>query len=513
VTAIALLLLAAAVGYGLSRLLSLPAIPFLVLSGIALSVLVDPGQELLEDSLVLGIAFLVFVAGTELNPDRVRAQKKAAVLVGLSHFFLLGGAGFLAARLLGFGPQPAAYLTLALTASSTLVVVRLLQSRGQLFEPFGRLVIGVLLLQDIGVILLIPIVTRLREGLASIAVGVGLALVLLGLAYACLRWVTPPLVRRLARNEEGLLLAVLGVLFVFLGASSALGLPLVVGAFLAGVSLSPFPVNGLVRGQVEPIADFFSALFFTALGASLVLPSVTQFMQATALTLQVLLLTPLLVAFVAERSGFSARPAILSGLLLSQGSEFSFVVGLQGLVLGQVDPGVFTIITLVTVATMVLTPLIATDAMTLRLMKLHPATRAAPDASPPEGHVLLVGAGANGMPILETLVIGPHPIVVVEDDPAVVERVREAGIRCIRGDAANPQVLANAGAARALVVISTIRRPVDNGPLLEMARGRPVLVRTFSEEEAEWVRSRGGTPILYSEAAASDFLSWFEAER
>jgi CPA2 family monovalent cation:H+ antiporter-2 len=513
VNAIALLLLAAAVGYGLSRLLSFPAIPFLVLSGIALNALVDPGQELLEDSLVLGIAFLVFVAGAELNPDRVRAQKKAAVLVGLSHFFLLGGAGYAAARLMGFGPQPAAYLSLALTASSTLVVVRLLQSRGQLFEPFGRLVIGVLLLQDIGVILLIPIVTRMREGLARVAIGVGLALVLLGLAYVCLRWVTPPLVRRLARNEEGLLLAVLGVLFVFLGASNLLGLPLVVGAFLAGVSLSPFPVNGLVRGQVQPIADFFSALFFTALGASLALPSLEEFVQASALTLQLVLLTPLLVAFVAERSGFSARPAILSGLLLSQGSEFSFVVGLQGLVLGQVDPGVFTIIALVTVVTMVLTPLIATDAMTHRLMKLHPSSRALPDASPPEGHVLLVGAGANGMPILETLVIGPHPIVVVEDDPAVVERVREAGIRCIRGDAANRQVLANAGAAHALVVISTIRRPVDNGPLLEVARGRPVLVRTFSEEEAEWVRSRGGTPILYSEAAASDFLSWFEAQR
>jgi CPA2 family monovalent cation:H+ antiporter-2 len=513
VSAIALLLLAAAVGYGLARLLSLPAIPCLVLAGIALNALADPSQELLEESLVLGIAFLVFVAGAELNPDRVRAQKKAAVYVGLMHFLLLGTAGFVATRLMGFSPQQAAYLTLAITASSTLVGVRLLQGRGQLFEPFGRLVIGVLLLQDVGVILLIPVVTRLRQGPTSIALGVGLSIVMLAITYAFLRWVTPPLVRRVARNEEELLLIVLGLLFLFLGISDVLRLPLVVGAFLAGVSLSPFPVNGLVRGQVEPIADFFSALFFTALGAFLVLPNVTEFVQATVLTLLVIVLTPPLVAFVAERSDFSARPAILSGLLLSQGSEFSFVVGLQGLVLGQMDRGVFTIIALVTVATMVLTPLIATDRMTLRLMKLHPSSRARSEEPSPQDHVLLVGAGANGMPILETLVIGPHPIVVVEDDPAVVERVRDAGIRCIRGDAANRQVLEDAGADRARVVISTIRRPVDNALLLAMARGRPVIVRAFSEEEADWIRSRGGTPILYSEAAAADFLAWYEGRR
>lgn len=511
--AIALLLLAAALGFGLARLVALPAIPFLVLSGIAVDALVDPGQELLENSLVLGVAFLVFVAGAELNPSRIGPQKRAAIYVGLSHFVVLGTAGYVAARLMGFDSQPAAYITLALTASSTLIGVRLLQNRRQLFEPFGRLVIGVLLLQDVGVILMVPVVTRMEAGARSVAEGVSLSLLLLALAYACLRWITPTLVRRLARNEEGLLLAVLGILFLFLGVSDVLGVPLVVGAFLAGLSLSPFPVNGLARGQVEPIADFFSALFFTSLGASLLPPTSGQFVQAMILTLVLLLLTPLLVAFVAERTGFSARPAILSGLLLSQGSEFSFVVGLQGLVLGQVDGGVFTIIALVTVLTMVLTPLIATDAMTLRLMKLQPSRRVNAPAHAPQDHVLLIGAGANGMLILETLVIGPYPLVVVDDDPAVVERVRKAGIQSIGGDAADPRVLESAGASRARVVISTIRRPVDNGPLLEMARGRPVLVRTFSEEEADWVRERGGTPILYSEAAAADFLAWFQERR
>ena len=510
-TALALLLLAAAGGYGVSRWVGLPAIPLLVLSGIALNRVANVPPEFLQGAVELGTAFLVFVAGTEMNPARVGLQRRSAIYVGAAHFVVLGLAGFGAARWMGFPPQTSAYLALALTASSTLVVVRLIQGRRQLFEPFGRLVIGVLLLQDVLVILLIPVLTRLSAGPGAIALGLAGTSALLVAAYVCLRWLAPPIVLRLGRNEEGLLLVVLGVLFLFLGLADLLALPLVAGAFLAGVSLSSFPVNGLARGQVQPLSDFFSALFFTSLGAFLVAPTSTEFLQAAALALLMLGFTPVLVAFVAERTGFSARPAIFSGLLLSQSSEFSLVVGLQGVVVGQIDSGVFTIIALVTVLTMVLTPLIATDRVTLALMRWHPSSRARAEGRVPEGHVLLIGCGANGMPLLETLVIGPHEVVAVDDDPAVVSRVRDAGIFCIRGDAADAEVLRRAGADRALVVISTIRRPQDNLPLLELASG-PVIVRGFSEEDARWIAEHGGKPILYSEAAAIDFLAWYDSE-
>jgi CPA2 family monovalent cation:H+ antiporter-2 len=512
VTALALLLAAAAGGHGMARWLGVPAIPLLVVCGIALSAVADVTPEFLQGAVELGTAFLVFVAGTEMNPARVGLQRRAAVYVGLAHFFVLGSCGFLAARLMGFTGHTSAYLALALTASSTLVVVRLIQGRGQLFEPFGRLVIGVLLLQDVLVILLIPVITSLPAGAEATLVGLAGTSALLLVAYAALRWLAPPLVLGLGRNEEGLLLVVLGILFLFLGLANLLALPLVAGAFLAGVSLSPFPVNGLVRGQVQPLSDFFSALFFTALGAFLVAPTAQQFLQAAALALLMVAFTPPLVAFVSERAGFSARPAIFSGLLLAQSSEFSLVVGLQGVVLGQIDRSVFTIIALVTVFTMVLTPLIATDRVTLALMRWHPSSRGRADGTVPEGHVLLIGCGANGMPLLETLVIGPHEVVAVDDDPAVVARVRQAGIRCIRGDAADAGVLRRAGADRARVVISTIRRPEDNRPLLELASGGPVIVRAFSEQDARWIELRGGKPILYSEAAAADFLSWYDTE-
>lgn len=507
---IAILLLAASVGFGAARALRLPAIPFLILGGFLLSLSGRLDQEFLQDALLLGITFLVFVAGVELNPARVGQQKRAALIVGVVQFLVLGSLGFLAAQMLGFDVQSAGYIALALTASSTLVAVRILQQRGQLFEPFGRLIIGVLLLQDLFVILLIPVVTEISAGGGAVLRGVGGTLLLMALAWVLLRYILPELLRRLSLDEELLLLVVLSLLFAFLFLADRLGVPLVAGAFVAGLALSSFPVNGVVRGQLASISDFFTAVFFTALGAALGIPTLLELSTALILALVVLVLTPPLVAVIAERAGFSARPAILSGLILSQTSEFSLVVALQGVVLAQITTGVFNTIVLVTVGTMMLTPLLAHDRVSLFLMRFHPSRHAKETGEPPKDHVLLLGCGSTGMPLLETLIIGPYPVVAVDDDPQVVELVRRAGVDIFRGDAGDVGMLNRAGAHQARVVISTVRRVEDNEQLLEVARDVPVLVRAFSERDAEWVRARGGRAVLYADAAADGFLDWFD---
>jgi len=509
-TAVAMLLLAASVGFGVARGLRLPAIPFLILGGFLLTLTGRLEEEFLQEALLLGITFLVFVAGVELNPERVRHQKRAALMVGAVQFVLLGAVGYVAARGLGFEVQTATYLALALTASSTLVAVRILQQRGQLFEPFGRLVIGVLLLQDLLVILLIPVLSGLPQGAAQVVRGVAATVFLMGLAWILLRWVLPAVLQKLSLDEELLLLFVLSLLFLFLFLSDRMGVPLVAGAFVAGVALSSFPVSGVVRGQLASVSDFFTAVFFTALGATLGIPSPTELLHAAVLALVVLVLTPPVVAWIAERAGFSARPAIFSGLLLSQTSEFSLVVGVQGVVLGHLAPGAFNVIVLVTLATMMLTPLLAGDRVSLWLMHLHPSRRVKEVDEPPRDHVLLLGCGTSGMPLLETLIIGPHRLVAVDDDPQVVELVRQAGVQAFRGDAADERLLLRTGAHQARVVISTVRRVQDNEQLLEVARGRTVLIRAFNDEDAAWVEKRGGRAVLYADAAAQGFLEWFD---
>jgi monovalent cation:H+ antiporter-2, CPA2 family len=508
---VAALLAAAAIGFGVARWLRLPTIPVLLVAGVLLSVVgLGPPTDLLADMLVLGLTVLVFVAGVELNPRRVGSQRKAAFRVGLTQFAVLGGLGLVTALALGFAIMESLYLALALTASSTLIVVRILQQRKQMFEPFGRLVLGVLLLQDLLVILLIPVVTRAPEGARAAALGLLAALALMGVAWVVLRWVTPLLITRLDLDEETLLLTTLALLFAFLGMADLLGLPLVAGAFLAGVALSPFPVSAVLRGQLNSLSDFFLALFFTALGGLLVIPSAQAMLQVLVLALVVVLATPPLVTLVAERAGLSARPAIESGLLLAQTSEFSLIIALQALAVGHVGPEIFTIIALVTVTTMILTPFVATDRITWRLMALHPLREKSRVERPMQDHVLLLGCGDNGMPLLETLLGAANEVLVVDDDPAVIESLQEGDVACIRGDGSDFEVLREANARNARVIISTMRRASDNFGLLEYVRGVPVVVRVFDPEDAERIEALGGTPVLYSRAAAEDFLRWLD---
>lgn len=508
--AIAFLLAAAAAGLGLAQWLRVPALPLLLLAGAAADVLFEVPESIITDAVVLGVTFLVFVAGVELSPVRVGAQRAAAIRVGVIQFAGLGVAGLLVALPLGFDTTESLYLALALAASSTFVIVRLLQQRQQMFEPFARLVLGVLLLQDLLVILLIPVVTRLPAGPSATFIGIVNALALTGLALLCYRYVTRRLVAAFEHDHEKLLLVVLAVLFGFISFSTALGLPMVAGAFLAGIALSPFPVNGIVRAELASIASFFLAVLFTALGALLVLPSPGELLAALALAATVVLVTPPLVAFLAERTGLSARASIEGGLLLAQASEFSLVVGLQGMAEGQIGQEIFTVIALVVVLTMILTPFLGTDAVTWKLMRLHPLRRRPMPEPAPTQHVLLLGCGQSGMPLLETIVGAGRPVFVVDDDAAIVQGLREGDIACLRGDGSDPEVLHRAGAERARLIISTIRRASDNEAVLRAAPGVPTLVRVFDESAAARIRELGGTPVISAEAAADEFLEWYE---
>lgn len=509
---VAYLLAAAAVGHILARALRLPAIPFLIAGGVVLSQLGAVSAELVQDALLVGVSVLLFLGGLELDTRRMRAQRRAALQIGAMQFVILSIVGFGASRLLGYDPVPATYLALALTASSTLVCVRVLQQRRQMYEPFGRLVLGALLLQDLLVLLMIPVLQGLRVGMETLWIGLaGLGLIC-GLALAVREWVSP-IVFKVCGDRESLLLTTLGILFGFLALGSALGLPAVVGAFLAGVSLARFPISGVVRIEMIPLRDFFASLFFTALGALVVVPSARQIVEVLLLVAMLYAVTVPLVTWLAERSGFSAKSAIEAGLMLSQASEISLVIGLAGILQGHIGAEIFTVIVLVTMVTMLLTPLVSTDEVAWKLLHLHPGRWSDTGGSELQGHLLLLGAGSTGMPILEDLILAGIDVVVVDDDPRVLARLHNAGVKTLRGDASDPRVVMRAGAPAACAVISTIRRTVDNQPVLDASNHVPVLVRVFDESDAEWVRARGGTPLIYSEATAEAMLDWFEEQR
>jgi CPA2 family monovalent cation:H+ antiporter-2 len=329
-------------------------------------------------------------------------------------------------------------------------------------------------------------------------------------AWLAQQKIIPNLVRRMKPDEESLLLWLIATLFCFVGIAFWLGLPPIVGAFAGGFAFSAFPLNGLVRGQLSSLAAFFLAIFFVVLGALVGVPDLTHWWTALQFSLIVLILTPPLVAALAEWRGLNTRASIESGLLLAQTSEFSLLLGVSGFALGHISAEGFQILAMTTLITMTLTPFIGQERVAQVLLRLHPFRRRLHLDRPPSGHILILGFGSAGMWTIKPLRAQGHEILVVDDDAVVCGELSRLGVPVMRGDGSEDHVLTRAGAGNAKLVIASMRRVSDALKVLHHVKGIPVLARVFEESEAEQVRAAGGIPILNAEAAAETFLTWFQ---
>lgn len=522
----AILLLTAAFAYGIARWLKLPSLPLLIASGMALNLsglipadlglgAVDGEDEHVGAAmrmLEFGLIFLVFASGVELNPQRFARERGTVAWVGVLQFTVFAVIGISTARwIAGFAWLEAIYIGFGLAASSTLVVLRQLRMRQAMIEPFGRVVTGVLLLQDAALVTVIVVLSRVSLGITDVALGLGEALILGAVAWVAQRHAIPALVRKMKPDEESLLLWLVAVLFTFTGLANMLGLPIIVGAFAGGFAFSAFPLNGLVRGQLSSVVDFFHALFFVALGALVGIPDASHWWTAIQFSLIVLLFTPPLVTAVAEWRGMHTRSSIESGLLLAQTSEFSLLLGLSGLALGHVSTHGFEVLALTTMITMTATPFISRESVARKLLPLHPLHRKVHVPESPKDHIVVLGFGKAGMWTVKPLLKAGEHVLVVDDDAAVCNELSARNVEVLRGDGSDEHILERIGANKAKLVICSMRRTSDALKVLDVLKGVPVMVRVFEKREAEAVERAGGIPIHNAEAAADTFMAWLNA--
>ena len=509
---VGVIMLAAALACAVSRLTRVPIIPLYLLIGWVIWLVgVQAPEDFATEALQLGVAVLVFLAGAELNPQRIVGDRRHAAVLSLVPMLITGAAVLLWLRLNNTAFEPAVYFAAALAGSSTIVAIRQLRQLRQTREPFGRLVISVQLLQDFLLVGMLVLVSAWPQGWIALLFAIGKSTALLGLAVILQTTIVPRVLAKTRLGDETLLMLMLSLLFAFGAAAVALGLPLVVGAFLAGLSISRFPANGILRVQLAALGDFFFAIFFVTLGYIAGLPAADSLPEAAGLVLIVVLLRPLVVTLLARTLGLSARPAVESSLLLGQAGELGLVIGLVGLGNGSLDAPEFSLLAAVVAFTMMLTPFLATDKTTSWLLHLLPR-RHPPAPGSLRGHVLMLGYGAAGRWVLKTLQENGQQIFVVDDDPGVIAHLEANGIPCLRGDGADPYVLAAAGADDARVVLCSMRRTADAAKVLRALGGKvPVIARVFETWEAERIRRLGGIPVLNSTAAARRFLDWFDA--
>ena len=514
-----LLLAAAAIAFGLSKLLRLPPVPLLILSGIGLRMLAQPlgiqiSELMLGEMIEIGLAMLVFTTGADLSPQRMRGNRQGILIIATAQFIVLGLTGICTAIFLNYDLTTALYLGFALSASSTLVVVRHLQQRRQMFEPFGRLVLGVLLVQDVFIILIIVALLSYPEGflaiMSSLAGTIALGLVALLMHKKLMPWVTS----HLKLDEEELMLGAFGMLFTLSGTAYLIGLPFLVGSFFAGFALSAFPMNGLVRGMLGSVSSFFLALFFISIGATLTLPDLQIVEHSLIFTAVLIVVTVLLVTIISEMTGYSTRNSIEAGLLLAQTSEFSLLLAYTGLASGPVTEDLFSMIVLITISTMTLTPFIAQEKVRWVLMRLHPRYRKGEQSCKKyKDHAVLLGYGSAGPKNLKFLNEHGLDVVVIDEDASVIRRLIEKGVPCIQGNIANKRLLKQTNCRQARVVICSMRQSHDAYIALDYLRNYPVkvVVNTFEHSETDHVRRAGGYPVETALASSQKFIKWFDA--
>ena len=358
---IGLLLVSSAVLVFIARLLKQPLIPAYILSGFLISKLgLITNQDVVMTLSELGIAFMLFTVGLEMNIKKLKNFTKVTILGGTIQVLVTGFITFLVLRAipLGFGMNNITlfYLALVVAFSSTMVVVKLLYEREEVDTLHGKIIIGILLLQDIAAILSISFLTIIEDFSIMIFLVFLVKIMFIALVMIILRYALEPVFKMGAKSEEILLLLSVAVCFVFIFLSQQLGFSIAIGSFLAGLLLANLPYRFEIIARMGSIRDFFVAIFFASLGLELTAINLnTTLVLFLVILVLVLILKPLIIMLITSMFGFEKKTSFLSGFSLSQTSEFSLVLAFQGLMLGHITKDVFSLIILVTVTTIIIT--------------------------------------------------------------------------------------------------------------------------------------------------------------
>ncbi len=511
-------ILAAAAGVGLlARALRLPPIVAYMAAGLLLGpvtgVIHDTaGLELISEA---GIALLLFLVGLELSLAHIREVGRVALGAGIGQMAATALLGCGLALALGFPFTPAALLALALTFSSTVVVVKLLDRRRELDSTHGRIAVAILLVQDVAVAVALTLLAGLGDpgALGVQAVGRGLLRAGLGMAalvaalYVAVRFLLPPLLRWLAPSLEALFVWSLTVCFGFILAAKALGLSIEIGAFLAGVGLAQLPLHAELGRRVQPLASFFLAVFFVILGIHLdPAAAFGSWPAVLALSAFVVLGKPAILMALIPRFGYPERPSFLAALSLGQASEFSFIVAGLAFGAGLVDPGFLSLVGAVGLLSIGASAALIQGADRLyaalrgrALLRLFraPASPEAPPREGPGGHVIVVGMNTLGRRLVHAFVARGERVLAVDVDAAKL-----LGLPCdtLQGSTDHPAVLERAGLRRARLLVSALQIEEANELLAYRAReaGVPSSIHAFDAELADELRARGATHVMVS---------------
>jgi len=513
----------------LGLMLKQPLIVSFIASGIILGPAVLGWVEAADEIELLaqmGIALLLFVVGLKLDLHIIRTMGLVALATGLGQVLFTSVFGFLIALALGMPPVAALYVGVALTFSSTIIIVKLLSDKKEIDALHGRIAVGFLIVQDIVVVLVMIGLTALGAGTAAEpdALALDMMLVLLkgiamlGVVALLMKYVLPSLMRHLAQSSELLVLFAISWAVVMAAAGHTLGFSKEVGAFLAGVSLASTPFREIIGARLVSLRDFLLLFFFIELGSGLEISTLgAQLGPALIFSVFVLLGNPIIVMIIMGIMGYRKRTSFLAGLTVAQISEFSLILAALGLSLGHLDANTVGLITLVGLITisgstyMILYshPLYMRLSPLLSVFERKNADREAEYDTDEAGlpQVIIFGLGRYGCGIADNLRARNCNVLGVDIDPEVVRTQAQENMQMRFGDAEDPEFLESLPLARVKWVVSTARERDINMSLLkslqrEKFKGRVALTAS-NNRDAGLLEQAGADLVLKPFADAS----------
>ncbi len=530
-----ILLIATLLGFA-GRLLRQPLLIMFLITGIIVSpsyLAIIQSYEYIELLSQLGVALLLFVVGLRLELGYIRTIGPVALATGLGQIAFTSSVGYFISRALGFSSVSAFYTAVALTFSSTIIIVKLLSDKKEIDSLYGRIAIGFLIVQDFAAVVILVALTTLGQGLQHSAEPLDFVLLsavkgigLFAGIYLMMKYVLPKLLEKLADSQEMLSLfgiawaAVLGMI------SELLGFTVEMGALLAGVSLASTPYRDAIAGRLASIRDFLILFFFVALAARLDWSTAASAL-GTALLFSafVLIGNPLIVLIIMGMMGYRRRTSFHAGLTVAQISEFSLILAAMGLELGHISSRIMGIITLVGVVTIFLSTymiqysgrLYSLLSDTLKVFeRRNPFREETGDvrAGVMEPDAVIIGLGPYGRSIAKRLLGYGKQIVGVDFDPWTLHILSGWGAEVVYGDTTDSELYSRLPLKKCKWVVGTVRSDYINSALLSFLRlnryrGKIALTAT-SREQAESYERNGAHVVLrpFQDAAqqASELL-------
>jgi|TARA_R100000049_G_C1957566_1_gene118847 Kef-type K+ transport system membrane component KefB len=472
----ALLVMAAIIGF-IGIILRQP----LIVSFIAVGLIAGPSafDVVRSDAQIgllseLGIAVLLFLVGIKLDIKLVRSLGAVSLMTGLGQVAFTSILGFFIGLALGLDALTSLYVAVALTFSSTIIIVKLLSDKREIDSLHGQIALGFLIVQDLVVVFAMIVLSAVGIGAGeghrsgNIFIVLGSGVVLVGLVVLFVRYAANPLTERLARAPELLVIFAIAQAAIFAAIGDFVGLGKEVGGLLAGVSLASTPYRETIAARLAPLRDFLLLFFFIALGATLDLSLLGAHVTgAIVFSLFVLIGNPLIVIAIMGWMGYRKRTGFLAGLTVAQISEFSLIFVAMGLTLGHVDKdalGLVTMVGLVTIAasTYMITyshQLYGLFEPLLGIFERKGTPREPSDGAHHGGNrydVLIFGLGRFGTAIgLRLKNKGLH-VLGIDFNPLAVRRWRNLGLDTEYGDATDPEFVAALPLKGTEWVVSTI---------------------------------------------------------